>query len=97
MREGHKNVVLNMQNERAKFVPTWWRIGESLRYYLEVPTELPPKLLTLVRQLDAIEGKYLSRNLDVTRDVPHEPNREEKETPLGSCRPAHVNLTEKSA
>lgn len=60
---------------------TWWfvreRIGQGLREYYEVPRELPPKLLALVRKLaavedkhrlrtpgnilDAIEGKYLSR------------------------------------
>jgi hypothetical protein len=72
-------------------------VGLSLREYYAIPTELLSRLLRLVSKLDAIEGKYLSRNLDVTRDPPDEPNREEKETLLGSCRPAHVNLSEKSA
>jgi hypothetical protein len=61
---------------------TWWftreEIGQGLRELYEVPTELPPKLLALVRKLaaverssprsrtllkklDAIEGKCLSR------------------------------------
>jgi hypothetical protein len=54
--------VLNMPSERAE-ERAWWRIGESLRDYFEIPTELPPKLLTLVRQLDAIEGNYLLRHV----------------------------------
>ena len=60
--------------------PTWWftkeEIGRGLRERYQVPNELPPKLLALVRKLaarssprsrtlvgklDAIEGKYLSR------------------------------------
>jgi hypothetical protein len=71
--------------ERRSFYEelTWWfvreRIGQGLREYYEVPRELPPKLLTLVRKLaaveekhrlripvsilDAIEGKYLLRNV----------------------------------
>ena len=42
---------------------TWWfvreRIGQGLRQRYEVPKELPPKLLKLVRRLDAIEGNQL--------------------------------------
>jgi hypothetical protein len=72
MREGCKNVVLNMQNERAEFVPAWWRIGDSLRDYFEAPAALPGKLLTLVRKLDAIEGNYLLRHSDVTADTTHD-------------------------
>ena len=83
-----------MPDGRGDYEP-WWRIGQSLQYYLEVPIELPPRLLTLVSKLDAIEGKCLLSNLDVTPDPPHEPNREEKGTLLQSCRPAHVTLTEK--
>ena len=44
---------------------TWWftreEIGRGLRELYEVPTELPPKLLALVRKLNAVEGKRLSR------------------------------------
>jgi hypothetical protein len=46
-----------MATERAEYYPAWWRIGESLRDYFQVPTELPPKLLTLIRKLDAIEDQ----------------------------------------
>jgi hypothetical protein len=41
----------------------WWldaeRVGQSLRERYQVPEELPPKLLKLVRKLDAIEGNQL--------------------------------------
>ena len=44
---------------------TWWftreEIGRGLRELYEVPTELPPKLLALVRKLNAVEGNQLSR------------------------------------
>jgi hypothetical protein len=44
---------------------TWWfvreRIGHGLRERYQVPEELPPKLLKLVRRLDAIEGNPLWR------------------------------------
>jgi hypothetical protein len=33
------------------------QIGQGLRERYQVPNELPPKLLALVRKLDAIEGK----------------------------------------
>jgi hypothetical protein len=65
VREGRKNAMLKMPNERAEYhEPAWSRIGQSLREYFEVPAELPPKLLTLVGKLDAIEGSYLLRYLD---------------------------------
>lgn len=54
-----------MQVEHASSEPviTWWLdvkgVGESLRKRYEVPKELPPKLLKLVRKLDAIEGNLL--------------------------------------
>ena len=54
-----KIAMLNMPNEGAE--PAWWLIRESLRDYYQVPTELPPELVTLVWKLDAIEGNYLSR------------------------------------
>jgi hypothetical protein len=49
----------HMANERAEYYSAWWRIGDSLRDCFEVSTEFPPNLLTLVKKLDAIEGKYL--------------------------------------
>jgi hypothetical protein len=52
-----------MQNERADHTPVWWRIGESLRDYFEVPSELPPDLLTLLSKLDAVEGSYALHRL----------------------------------
>ena len=36
-------------------------IGRGLRELYEVPAELPPKLLALVRKLSAVEGNQLSR------------------------------------
>jgi hypothetical protein len=50
----------------AQFEPVawWWtqnQIGRDLRKLHEVPKQLPPKLLTLVSKLDAIEGNYLAR------------------------------------
>jgi hypothetical protein len=49
----------------AQFEPVawWWtrnRIGQDLKELYEVPTELPSKLLALVRKLDAVEGNQLS-------------------------------------
>jgi hypothetical protein len=54
-----------MATQCAQFEPVawWWtrnRIGQALRELYEVPKELPPKLLTLVRKLDAVEGNQLS-------------------------------------
>ena len=45
-------------------VAWWWtrrRIGRVLRERYNVLKDLPPKLLTLIGKLDAIEGKYLLR------------------------------------
>jgi hypothetical protein len=55
-----------MATQSAQFQPVawWWtrnQIGRELRELHEVPKELPPKLLALVRKLDAIEGNYLLR------------------------------------
>ena len=44
------------------------RIGYGLRERYQVPKELPSKLLTLIRKLDAIEGNCLLRHLDATAD-----------------------------
>jgi len=44
-------------------VTRWTRqIGRDLRERYHVLKDLPPKLLTLIRKLDAIEGKYLLRH-----------------------------------
>ena len=43
-------------------VAWWWtrrQIGRVLRERYNVLKDLPPKLLTLIGKLDAIEGKYL--------------------------------------
>ena len=47
-----------------QLVAWWWtrrQIGRVLRERYNVLKNLPPKLLTLIRTLDAIEGKYLLR------------------------------------
>jgi hypothetical protein len=75
-----------MATQRAQFEPyAWWwtrnEIGQGLRKLYEVPKELPPKLLALVRKLDAVESnrtrlRGLSRRLDaiegkyLLRDAP---------------------------
>jgi hypothetical protein len=53
-------------NVRARFEPVaWWftreKIGRGLRERYQVPEELPPSVLTLVRKLDALEGNHLLR------------------------------------
>jgi hypothetical protein len=46
------------------------RIGHCLRERYQIPKELPPKLLALVRKLDAIESKSLrARTFIGTLDV----------------------------
>ena len=55
-----------MLNERAQYEPlAWWvtreRLGQDLRERYGVPEKLPPRLRALVRKLDAVEGKRLSR------------------------------------
>lgn len=59
-----QNAVRKMRNERADYGPAWWRIGESLRHYFEVPSELPPDLLTLLSKLEAVEGSYALHRFD---------------------------------
>lgn len=58
-----------MPNHRAQYEPVaWWftrgRLGRSLKERYEVAPELPAKILTLVRKLDAIEGDQLLRRED---------------------------------
>ena len=68
MREGYPGTrVPGMATQSAQFEPVawWWtrnKIGRDLRELYEVPKDLPPKLLALVRKLDAFEGKCLSRS-----------------------------------
>jgi len=55
-----------MLRESAQFEPVawWWarkQIGQDLRERYEVPKELPPKLLTLVRKLD--DSDWLQPNV----------------------------------
>ena len=55
-----------MAAQCAQFEPFAWlltreAIGQALRKRYAVPTELPPKLLALVRKLAAIEGKHRLR------------------------------------
>ena len=43
---------------------TWWftreEIGRLLRERYQIPKELPPKLLALVRKLEAVEGNQIA-------------------------------------
>ncbi len=60
MREGCLGVP-EMAHEFTYYEePTWWftreEIGRGLRERYQVPTELPPNLLALVRKLAALEG-----------------------------------------
>jgi hypothetical protein len=54
-----------MATQCAQFEPFAWSlareaIGLTLRKRYAVPTELPPKLLALVRKLAVVEGKHRS-------------------------------------
>jgi hypothetical protein len=55
----------NSPYEAFAWVLTRERIGQSLREHYQVPTELPPALLTLARKLDAVES-----NLQVAKALP---------------------------
>ena len=66
-----------MAKECAGYEPyAWWltreQIGRCLRRDYGVPQELPPRLLTLVGKLEAVEGNQLSQTLvgelDATED-----------------------------
>jgi hypothetical protein len=55
-----------MATQCAQFEPVawWWarnQIGRDLRELYEVSKELSPKLLALVRKLDAVEDNQLSK------------------------------------
>ena len=66
MREGYpRDGVSGMGTQSAPYEPyAWWltrnHIGQDLRKLYEVPRQLPPKLLALVRKLDVVEGNQLS-------------------------------------
>ena len=52
----------DMATQSARFEPVawWWtrnQIGRDLRERYDVPKDLPPELLTLVRKLTAVESK----------------------------------------
>jgi hypothetical protein len=58
-------------------VIAWWldaeRVGQSLRERYQVPKELPPKLLKLVRKLDVIEGNQLLSHSETSPDYERMP------------------------
>jgi len=61
-----------MATQSAQFEPVawWWtrnQIGRDLRERYDVPKELPPKLLSLVRKLDGSDWLFpsVSRENDV--------------------------------
>jgi hypothetical protein len=51
----------------------WWltreQIGRCLRRDYRVFQELPPRLLTLVRKLETVEGNQLSQKPDVIEEL----------------------------
>jgi hypothetical protein len=58
--------VTDMATQSALFEPVAWSltresIGQGLRELYEVSKDLPPKLLALVRRLDAVEETRLSK------------------------------------
>jgi hypothetical protein len=64
--------VPDMARQSAQFEPdAWWwgrnRIGQDLREQYEVPKDLPPKLLTLVRKLD--DSDWLFPSISWRNDV----------------------------
>jgi hypothetical protein len=63
-----------MATQCAQFEPFAWSlareaIGLTLRKRYAVPTELPPKLLALVRKLAVVEGKHRLRTPASRLDV----------------------------
>jgi hypothetical protein len=66
MREGALDAGRRMATQRAHYEPfAWWltreRIGQDLRERYPALEELPPRLLTLFRNLDSVEGNQLLR------------------------------------
>ena len=63
-----------MPKERLGYEPfAWWltrqQIGRCLRRDYVVAQELPPRLLTLVKKLETVEGNQLSQTLVGKPDV----------------------------
>jgi hypothetical protein len=63
-----------MATQRAQFEPFAWSlareaIGQALRKRYALPTELPPKLVALVRKSAALEGKHRLRTPASRLDV----------------------------
>jgi hypothetical protein len=63
-----------MAKQNVQFEPDAWSlareaIGLTLRKRYAVPTELPPKLLALVRKLAVVEGKHRLRTPASRLDV----------------------------
>jgi hypothetical protein len=66
--------VPDMAKQNVQFEPDAWSlareaIGLTLRKRYAVPTELPPKLLALVRKLAVVEGKHRLRTPASRLDV----------------------------
>jgi len=65
--EDAKRAVLAMANDYARYEPAawawWFTIGWVLGQRYQVAEELPPKLLTLVRRLDALESNQFAANI----------------------------------
>jgi len=62
-----------MATQSAQFEPVawWWtrrEIGRDLSERYDIAKELPPKLLALVKKLDAVEGNYSLGNSGTTPD-----------------------------
>jgi len=59
--------VLAMPKDYARYEPAawawWFTIGWVLGQRYQVPKDLPPKLLTLVRKLDALESNQLLQRI----------------------------------
>jgi hypothetical protein len=57
---------MHVGNARSESVIAWWLsvkgVGESLRERYQVPEELPPKILQVVKRLDAVEGNQSFRD-----------------------------------
>jgi hypothetical protein len=57
---------MQVGHARSESVIAWWLnvkgVGESLQERYQVPGELPPKMLQLVRKLDAVEGNQLRQS-----------------------------------
>ena len=75
--------IRTRNDEKPLSANTTLNDGGSLRERYDVPAELPPKLLTLVKKLDAIEGNHLLRNSEITPD--HAPTSKKAFDDLSLC------------